>query len=435
MGLEGRLRGGRGGGGALPPALRPRHAARGRRRSRRTRRHAAHAGDPRGPRTLPDPALRGPAQVSAVLDAAASGLRSAAGRDDPARRRGAGAQRGHRHVGRDGAARPRQGRRRAAPQRARRRPLRTPRRAVSGQHRHPPQRGVDQGPPARTAPHRGPDESALLGKSRDRAHPPSRGSASHPLGLLDAPARRAAGGDLVGALRPRRCRVARRVHNARSASPRGVHRAHRRPRLCAARHQLRHPPHRSRQRRRKARASLRRPPGARRRPPAAGDHRHRAGAASHLRHECRARAGRGPVRPGARAPSQAGQAAPPRPAGDADGRARLGRCVRARLRGGAGRRRSRQGRAALGTLRAMAGIRHPRAGRRRAPDPAGAVRCHGGRLAPHAVLPPDAAAEGGDRGSAVRRPARERGSRRPGARAPPRRRVPHRRRLGDGQAR
>ena len=118
---------------------------------------------------------------------------------------------------------------------------------------------------------------------------------------------------------------------------------------------------------------------------------HRAGAASHLRHECRARARRGPVRPGSRAPAQPGQAAPHRPAGDADGRARLGGCVGALLRGGAGRRRSRQGRATFGTLRAMAGIQHPRAGSGRASNPAGAVRRHGGGVAPHAVIPSDAA--------------------------------------------
>ena len=44
----------------------------------------------------------------------------------------------------------------------------------------------------------------------------------------------------------------------------GVHGAHRRPRLRAARHHLRHPPHRPRQGRREARPGLCRPSGARR---------------------------------------------------------------------------------------------------------------------------------------------------------------------------
>ena len=51
----------------------------------------------------------------------------------------------------------------------------------------------------------------------------------------------------------RRLRLPRPAHACR------VHRAHRRPRLCAPRHHLRHPPHRPRQGRREARASLRRP--------------------------------------------------------------------------------------------------------------------------------------------------------------------------------
>ena len=143
LALEGRLRGGRGGIGAVPPALRPPHAARGRRRSGRPRRHVAHAGDPGGAGAFPDAALGGAAQVSAVLDAAASGLRGAASGHDPPRRRGARTLGGHRDVGRHGAACPRQGHRRAAPQRDRRRPRRPPRRTVSEEHGHPPQRGVD----------------------------------------------------------------------------------------------------------------------------------------------------------------------------------------------------------------------------------------------------------------------------------------------------
>ena len=152
LALEGFLRGGRGRAGAVPPALRPRHAARGRRRSRRHRRHAAHAGDPGGAGALPDPPLGGAAQVSAVLDAAAAGLRRIAGRDDPPRRHRARTLGRHRDAGGDGATRARhRTRRRAAPQRDRRRPRGPPHRAVSGLHRHPPQRGVDPGPLAGAA--------------------------------------------------------------------------------------------------------------------------------------------------------------------------------------------------------------------------------------------------------------------------------------------
>ena len=209
---------------------------------------------------------------------------------------------------------------------------------VSGLHGHPPQRRVDQGPAPRPAPHRGPDEPALLGKPRGRAHPSSRGSASHPLGIFDAPARRAAGGDFFLALRPRRCRVGGRLRLPRPARACRVHRAHRRPCLCAARHHLRHPPHRPRQGRGEARASLRRPPRARCRPPARRRHQHRAGAAPH-----RARAGRRSLRPGACAPARAGQAHRHRHASAGAEAPRLGPGRGARVRGGAGRRRSGRG--------------------------------------------------------------------------------------------
>ena len=105
----------------------------------------------------------------------------------------------------------------------------------------------------------------------------------------------------------------------RPAGTRGIHRAHRRPCVCAARHHLRHPPHRPRQGRREARPGLCRPPRMRRRPPLAGAHRHRAGAASH-----RTRAGRGPVRPGSRVPTADAQAIPHRQTGTPGRRTRLG---------------------------------------------------------------------------------------------------------------
>ena len=68
----------------------------------------------------------------------------------------------------------------------------------------------------------------------------------HPLRLLDANAGRAAGGDLVGPLRPRRRGLGGRLRIARPPGPEGVHRPHRRPHLRAPRHHLRHPPHRAR---------------------------------------------------------------------------------------------------------------------------------------------------------------------------------------------
>ena len=103
LGLEGRLRGDRGRAGAVPPTLRPRHATRGRPRTRRSRRHAGHAGDPRGPGALADPALRGAAPVPAVLDAAAARLRRAPGRRRPSRRCRPRTLRRHRHARGDGA--------------------------------------------------------------------------------------------------------------------------------------------------------------------------------------------------------------------------------------------------------------------------------------------------------------------------------------------
>ena len=232
MALEGRLRGLRSCTRPLPAALRPRHAPRSGRRCRRPRRHAAHAGHPRRTRAFPDAPLRAAAPPATVLDAAASGLCRPPGCRHPPRRRRPGAFGRHRHAGRDGPARARQGScRRAAPQRDRRRPRRPPRHPLPRQHGQPPQRGVHQGPASGAASHRDPDEPALLGEPRRGADPPSRRSASHPLGLLDAAVGRAARGDLVGPLRPRGQRVGRRLRLPRPAGPCGLHRAHRRPRL------------------------------------------------------------------------------------------------------------------------------------------------------------------------------------------------------------
>ena len=98
LALEGRLRGGRGDAGSLPPALRPRHAPGGRHRARRSRRHARHAGDPRRPGAVADAAIRGTDRAAAVLDAAPARLRRPPGRRHPARRCRARTLRRHRHA-------------------------------------------------------------------------------------------------------------------------------------------------------------------------------------------------------------------------------------------------------------------------------------------------------------------------------------------------
>ena len=108
LGLEGRLRSGRGRDGAVHPALRPPHAPRGGRRTRIRRRHAGHAGDPGGAGAVPDKAVGGTACPAAVLHPLAARLRRAASRRHPARRHRAGALGRHRHARRHGRMRPRQ---------------------------------------------------------------------------------------------------------------------------------------------------------------------------------------------------------------------------------------------------------------------------------------------------------------------------------------
>ena len=108
LGLEGRLRSGRGRDGAVHPALRPPHAPRGGRRTRIGRRHARHAGDPGGAGAVPDKAVGGTACPATVLHPLAARLRRAASRRHPARRHRAGALGRHRHARRHGRMRPRQ---------------------------------------------------------------------------------------------------------------------------------------------------------------------------------------------------------------------------------------------------------------------------------------------------------------------------------------
>ena len=127
LGLEGRLRSGRGRNGAVHPALRPPHAPRGGRRTRIGRRHARHAGNPGGPGAVPDKAVGRTACPATVLHPLAPRLRRAASRRHPARRHRAGALGRHRHARRHGRMRARQARQRAfggspAPERDRRPP-------------------------------------------------------------------------------------------------------------------------------------------------------------------------------------------------------------------------------------------------------------------------------------------------------------------------
>ena len=178
LGLEGRLRSGRGRDGAVHPALRPPHAPRGGRRTRIRRRHARHAGDPGGARAVPDKAVGRTACPAAVLHPLAARLRRAASRRHPARRHRAGTLGRHRHARRHGRVRPRQARRwRAfeespAPERDRRRPRRFALGIVRARTGDPPQRGVHRRLSARPAAHRGVDEPAVFGEPRGPAHPP-----------------------------------------------------------------------------------------------------------------------------------------------------------------------------------------------------------------------------------------------------------------------
>ena len=178
LGLEGRLRSGRGRDGAVHPALRPPHAPRGRRRTRIRRRHARHAGDPGGPGAVPDKAVGRTACPATVLHPLAARLRRAASRRHPARRHRARALGRHRHARRHGRMRPRQAQQwRAigespAPERDCRRSRRVACWIVRARAGHPPQRRGHRRLSARPASHRGVDEPAVLGKPRGPAHPP-----------------------------------------------------------------------------------------------------------------------------------------------------------------------------------------------------------------------------------------------------------------------
>ena len=176
LGLEGRLRSGRGRDGAVHPALRPPHAPRGGRRTRIGRRHARHAGDPGGAGAVPDKAVGGTACPATVLHPLAARLRRAASRRHPARRHRAGALGRHRHARRHGRMRPRQAQRRAigespAPERDRRRPRRVALRPVRARTGHPSQRRGHRRLSAGPASHRGVDEPAVFGEPRGPAHP------------------------------------------------------------------------------------------------------------------------------------------------------------------------------------------------------------------------------------------------------------------------
>ena len=177
LGLEGRLRSGRGRDGAVHPALRPPHAPRGRRRTRIGCRHARHAGDPRGSGAIPDKAVGRTARPAAVLHPLAARLRRAASRCHPARRHRAGALGGYRHARRHGRMRPRQAQQwRAiggspAPERDCRRSRRVALGPVRARAGHPPQRGVYRRLSPGPASHRGVDEPAFFGEPRGPAYP------------------------------------------------------------------------------------------------------------------------------------------------------------------------------------------------------------------------------------------------------------------------
>ena len=254
LGLEGRLRSGRGRDGAVRPALRPPHAPRGRRRTGIGRRHARHAGDPGGAGAVPDKAVGGTACPATVLLPLAARLRRAASRRHPARRHRAGALGRHRHARRHGRMRPRQAPqwrafgKSPAPERDRRRPRRVACAIVPRFAGHPSQRRVHRRLSAGSASHRGVDEPAVFVKPRGPAHPSRRGFAPPPFRLLHAPGGRAAGGDHVGRLHPGRCRLEPRLRASRSAAAHRLFHRHRRARLRTARHDFRYQAHRDRPR-------------------------------------------------------------------------------------------------------------------------------------------------------------------------------------------
>ena len=109
LGLEGRLRGRRSRRRQVSPALRQRHARQCGRWAGRAAPHAGDAACTRGAGAIAHETLRGADSPPAVLDPAAARLRRAPGRRDPAGRYRAGALGRHRHAGRDGGMRPRQG--------------------------------------------------------------------------------------------------------------------------------------------------------------------------------------------------------------------------------------------------------------------------------------------------------------------------------------
>ena len=105
LGLEGRLRGGRGRGRAVHPPPWPGHTPPRRGRPGRTLRHAQDARSRGRAGALPHQALQRAGPPSAVLDAPSARLRGVASRGHPAGRRRAGALGRDRHAGRHGGMR------------------------------------------------------------------------------------------------------------------------------------------------------------------------------------------------------------------------------------------------------------------------------------------------------------------------------------------
>ena len=263
-------------------------------------------------------------------------------------------------------------------------------------------------------------------------HPPPRGPAPHPLGLLDAAAGRAAGNDHLFSLRARRSPPGRTPSPSIDPPARVVFtmaidgRVYARrgtgfdTRLTVIDRPAAHSRDRSTQARVDDAAHLL---DARSPPPCRRGCRHPAGAPGAASSAARQRSA-SPLRRARRRAAAAPAPSMPRDWGPVNSEL-------ASEDAPAPRTPTRSRHAPDGPYEPWRVRTMRRSGRRRTPDAAGAVRRHGRRAAPapsyRPMLPERVVTEG----PALRRPARERRPRRPGARGPPRRGVPHRRRLGD----
>ena len=227
----------------VPAALRPSPPATCRRR--RFRKDARHAGSTCHPGALAFPPLRGPGPPAAVLHAAPARLGGRPGRRHPARRYRPRTLRRHRHArghGLDdsGPQRP------TAPQRDRRHAGRPSASTLSRFPRQHRQCRDHCRPAARAPAHRRHHEPSLLHYPlRLDDQPPCRPPPC-PVRLLHAAFGRPTRSHNLRPLHPWRPCLAQGLRQRPSACPHPLHRRHRRPRLRAARHELRYPPHRTR---------------------------------------------------------------------------------------------------------------------------------------------------------------------------------------------